>query len=90
VLPHASSHSSRTLANGRIDLLTVVSHEIGHLLGLDHDASGDQPLMGEAMDAGTRFLIVAEQPSLDADQLFGNQGKDTLDGGPEKKSKKRK
>lgn len=36
-------------AAGRMDQLTVVSHEIGCLLGMDHDALDRQPLMGEAL-----------------------------------------
>ncbi|MCP4449860.1 MAG: matrixin family metalloprotease, partial [Planctomycetes bacterium] len=54
-------------ADGRIDLLTVVSHEIGHLIGIDHDASSEQPLMAETLEAGTRLLIASEQLSSDVD-----------------------
>jgi hypothetical protein len=36
---------------GRMDLLSVVMHEVGHLLGLDHDKEG---VMAETLDAGTR------------------------------------
>jgi membrane-associated phospholipid phosphatase len=35
----------------RMDLLTVLSHEVGHLLGHDHEAAG---VMQETLDAGTR------------------------------------
>ncbi len=42
-------------AAGRVDLLTVVSHEIGHLLGYGHsDVAGD--LMCETLTPGTRRL----------------------------------
>jgi sugar lactone lactonase YvrE len=36
---------------GRMDLLTALMHEVGHLLGLDHDATG---VMQEALAPGTR------------------------------------
>src|SRR5262245_7118798 len=36
---------------GRMDLLTVLMHEMGHILGLDQD---DHGVMQEALDAGER------------------------------------
>jgi subtilisin-like proprotein convertase family protein/sugar lactone lactonase YvrE len=36
---------------GRMDLLTVLMHEMGHVLGLDHEADG---VMQETLAAGTR------------------------------------
>jgi hypothetical protein len=38
---------------GRLDLLSVILHEFGHLLGHDHDAEG---VMGEALAPGVRLL----------------------------------
>src|SRR5262249_54147871 len=35
----------------RMDLLTVMTHEVGHLLGYDHEAGG---VMQETLDAGLR------------------------------------
>src|SRR4029079_12575430 len=38
----------------RMDLLTVLTHEVGHLLGYDHAAGG---VMEETLDAGLRRTI---------------------------------
>ncbi|QXE26036.1 parallel beta-helix repeat [Richelia sinica FACHB-800] len=43
-------------ASGKIDLLTVVSHELGHILGFEHDLiEGSPDLMDETLTAGTRL-----------------------------------
>ena len=69
-----------------MDLLTALEHELGHLLGRDHEAGG---VMQETLTAGTRrtvaptgtetilgnaFLLLA--PDADADlNLPGHNGK---------------
>lgn len=48
----ADGHS---LAAGRVDLLTVVTHELGHLLGFDHDAR--LSVMQDRLDTGVRRWV---------------------------------
>ncbi|MBL8829753.1 MAG: peptidoglycan DD-metalloendopeptidase family protein [Planctomycetaceae bacterium] len=43
----------------RVDLLTTVMHEFGHLLGLDDHASDD--LLGESLPLGTRRTLTAAE-----------------------------
>jgi membrane-associated phospholipid phosphatase len=54
---------------GRMDLLTVLEHEIGHLLGRGHEADG---VMQETLDAGIRRTI-GPATATDADWLGAEQ-----------------
>ena len=60
-------------AYGKIDLATVLAHEVGHLLGLTHNASVDYPVMQAELDPGIRFLLEDVGFDHDPDQPISNQ-----------------
>lgn len=49
---------------GRIDLLSALMHEMGHMVGYDHDADG---VMGETLAAGERLAPEAAHDAIWAD-----------------------
>lgn len=59
---HELSATATSPAAGRVDLLTVIEHEMGHVLGLEHGAEDE--VMGETLPPGVRRLL--EAPSSTA------------------------
>ncbi|MFH0883477.1 MAG: Calx-beta domain-containing protein, partial [bacterium] len=47
---------AESIAAGRMDLLTVVMHELGHVLGYEDIATSADMLMSEELSAGVRYL----------------------------------
>jgi hypothetical protein len=48
----------------RMDLLTVLAHELGHLLGFEHDTESGH-LMSEMLASGSRLLPIGTTASID-------------------------
>jgi hypothetical protein len=51
-----------------MDLLTVVTHEIGHLLGFSHEDEAAVRVMDDDLEAGVRYLLDATGFDADPDQ----------------------
>ena len=70
----------RSEAFGRMDLLTVVMHEIGHVLGFDHDDAAQYAVMRDELEAGTRYTTRAPKFDLDAPWRRGSSAAIEWDG----------
>jgi hypothetical protein len=56
-------------AAGRMDLLTVLAHELGHVLGFEHDSAPGH-LMSETLALGSRLLSIGVDEVID--NVFAN------------------
>jgi len=54
---------SESEAYGRYDLVTVLAHELGHVLGLDHGDAASYAVMADELDPGVRYLLGAQTPA---------------------------
>jgi len=60
-------------AFGRMDLLTVMLHEIGHVLGFDHDDTQRFAVMDDDLEPGVRYILDHIGFDGDPDQPISDQ-----------------
>ncbi len=81
--PHSDSEFTTPGNQGeqyRMDLLTVLEHELGHLLGHDHDEGG---VMAETLSAGERWTpigVYVDGPRLFAAPFGADEALDSVTG----------
>jgi hypothetical protein len=65
------SATPRSDAFGRMDLLTVAMHEVGHVLGFDHEDASRYAVMRGALSTGERYSTAAPRFDPDAPRAGG-------------------
>ena len=65
VAPHTLAAQAGSPAANRVDLLTTVMHELGHVLGYNDDATGD--LMNGTLSLGVRRTVAVDEVSTTLD-----------------------
>ncbi len=63
-IQHPTTMSNSHPASGRMDLLTVLAHELGHVLGLEHDPEPGH-LMSDTLAPGVRLLPIGTSDEID-------------------------
>jgi len=57
-------------AYGHMDLVTVVAHELGHVLGFEHGDAGAYAVMHDELEPGMRYLNAPLRPDSRSVPVF--------------------
>jgi len=62
-----------SVAYAHMDLVTVLAHEVGHILGFTHADAAAHPVMGEDLAPGLRYLLDALDFDADPDKPISDR-----------------